>query len=94
METWKHEILNSLKGIKKAEPPKYIFGEIQQKIIIKPRIHQIIIWKRIAFITSLLIILFINTFIILNYSTQSNDFTKKAYNNMIINYNLYEENNY
>lgn len=86
MDKWKDEIIDSLKDIKRAEPPEGTFLKIQEKIIEQKTDGR----RWIAIAASIVLAIGANLYFIINYHTEQAVSQSKDYSSMVSNYNLYE----
>jgi len=91
MEAWKNDIMNSLDGIQKAQPPSDTFSKIQRKIRHKPNNNETnpTHWWAIAATISFVILC--NVYIISTHSEQTPTADVSNYPSLITDYNLYQE---
>lgn len=88
MEKWKDEIIDSLEGIQRAQPPTDAFLKIRKKINDEKATSS---KQWIAVAASVVLVLCANIFFISNYSTQSTTENQEdAYPSIVTNFNIYE----
>ncbi|MGD1892568.1 MAG: hypothetical protein ACFB15_18505 [Cyclobacteriaceae bacterium] len=89
MEEWKNDILNSLEGMEKAQPPANAFLKIQNRIsnqqATKP--YKDKSWLPLAAAISLIVIT--NVFFVSDYLQKPSEDTSAAYPTIISSYILY-----
>ncbi|MEP0365817.1 MAG: hypothetical protein ABJN36_10050 [Cyclobacteriaceae bacterium] len=92
MEDWKDDILNSTKGMAKAQPPADAFDQILRKIGDQERTTESSrTWMGVAAAVSLIIMF--NTYFIATYSSttdSSSNYDAGSYSSLVTSYNLYE----
>ena len=93
MENWKDDIMNSLQGMKKAEPTANLFENIQQRLD-KKKTETVFLplpqWTSVTAV--LLMVIGINAYMISQHfkSNQVNEQTDQFYIGSTSDYNLYE----
>jgi len=92
MKDWKDDILNSTKGIERAQPPTIAFDQILQQIHSQDEVkNSSKEWLTIAAAVSLVVLF--NAYFIISYSSSSASSTQnntEAYTFLVSNYNLYD----
>ncbi len=92
MKDWKDDILNSTKGMDRAQPPADAFDQILQKVQRQDEVKNSSKgWLAIAAAVSLVVLF--NAYFIISYSFGSgatDQHNTDAYSSLISNYNLYE----
>jgi len=92
MKDWKDDILNSTKGMDKAQPPAHAFDQILEKINNQDyKEDSSKGWLTIAATVSLVVLL--NAYFIVGYSSNPGSAEQgntNAYSSLVSNYNLYE----
>ncbi|MEZ4888238.1 MAG: hypothetical protein R3E32_26145 [Chitinophagales bacterium] len=95
-EKWKDAVLNSLEGIKRAEPNAVLFEKITQRIERNGSPSQIVPMNRVKMAAAAAILLLaLNVFSITNYfktnkSIQTENTIYQDVPSLISNYNLYD----
>lgn len=92
MKDWKDDILNSTKGMDRAQPPTDAFDQILQKIQSQDDVKGSSKgWLTIAAAVSLVVLF--NAYFIVSYSSGSDAIAPNntdAYSSLVSNYNLYK----
>jgi hypothetical protein len=92
MKDWKDDILKSIKGMGKAQPPVHAFDQILQRINNQDEVKSSSKgWLTIAATVSLVVLF--NAYFIVSYSSGSDATAANntdVYSSLVSNYNLYE----
>ncbi|WP_109830891.1 hypothetical protein [Reichenbachiella versicolor] len=86
MEEWKKDIMGSLDGIQRAEPPADLFAKIQDSIVHSEAVKKIK-WQLVA--ASVIIILGCNLFVAKDYLTTKNQPKQELQLPYSSNFNIY-----
>ena len=91
MEDWKDDILNSIRGLERLEPPEDTFSKIQKKIR-NQQPSQSSGFEWIAVAATITLIVLSNLLFINSYIKQEREASiDESYPALVSNYNLYED---
>ncbi len=87
MENWKNQILNSLEGLERANPPADVLQKIQQKIKEQNEANK---RQWLAVAAAVIIVACANILLITNYdANHSYEEPQKDYSELVSDYSLY-----